>query len=205
LCRSRTRVDDPSVTGARRGCEERPGILIESIRQSPADDKAIAIRSSPVIDDGREATLRSNAHWLAFMTATTYGRSGTGEHTRKGLMALVVDKFSGDVAGASVAGHLRGEAKGCSTAAFQSPFPTAAREGHAAPGALTVHAPFATVIHHERACRAQFRGVFDLTYCNAAGRSLFTSGAPYFNPLPSRRADADRQDDEPTQRITPGC
>jgi ADP-heptose:LPS heptosyltransferase/GT2 family glycosyltransferase len=75
--------------------------------------------------------------------------------------------------------------------------------GHRA-GLLTVFTPYATLIHHELASRARMRDVFDLTHFDAAWKSLFAAGDPYFNPRLSRHADDYRPDDEPVQWVTPG-
>jgi ADP-heptose:LPS heptosyltransferase/GT2 family glycosyltransferase len=75
--------------------------------------------------------------------------------------------------------------------------------GHRA-GLLTVFTPYASLIHHELASRARMRDVFDLTHFNAAWKSLFAAGDPYFNPRLSRHADDYRPDDEPVQWVTPG-
>jgi ADP-heptose:LPS heptosyltransferase/GT2 family glycosyltransferase len=71
-------------------------------------------------------------------------------------------------------------------------------------GLLTVFTPYATLIHHELASRARMRDVFDLTHFNAAWKSLFAAGDPYFNPRLLRHADDYRPDDEPVQWVLPG-
>lgn len=71
-------------------------------------------------------------------------------------------------------------------------------------GLRTVFTPYATLIHHELASRATMKDVFDLTHFNAAWKTLFAAGDPYFSPLLSRHADDYRPDDEPVQWVTPG-
>jgi ADP-heptose:LPS heptosyltransferase/GT2 family glycosyltransferase len=71
-------------------------------------------------------------------------------------------------------------------------------------GLLTVFTPYATLIHYELASRANMKDVFDLTHFNAAWKTFFAAGDPYFNPRLSRHADDYRPDDEPVQWITPG-
>ncbi len=68
-------------------------------------------------------------------------------------------------------------------------------------GLLTVFTPFASLIHHELASRDRLKDVFDLTHFNAAWKSLFTAGDPYFNPRLSRHADDYRPDDEGVQTV----
>ncbi len=72
-------------------------------------------------------------------------------------------------------------------------------------GLLTVFTPYATLLHYELASRATMKDVFDLTHFNAAWKTLFAAGDPYFNPRLSRHADDYRPDDEPVQWVTPGA
>jgi len=72
-------------------------------------------------------------------------------------------------------------------------------------GLLTVFTPYASLIHHELASRAQMKDVFDLTHFNTAWKTLFAAGDPYFNPRLSRHADDYRPDDEPVQWVASGA
>jgi ADP-heptose:LPS heptosyltransferase/GT2 family glycosyltransferase len=72
-------------------------------------------------------------------------------------------------------------------------------------GLLTVFTPYATLIHYELASRANLKDVFDLTHFNAAWRTTFAAGDPYFNPRLSRHADDYRPDDEPVQWVVSGA
>jgi ADP-heptose:LPS heptosyltransferase/GT2 family glycosyltransferase len=72
-------------------------------------------------------------------------------------------------------------------------------------GLLTVFTPYATMIHHELASRARMKDVFDLTHFNAAWKTTFAAGDPYFNPRLSRHADDYRPDDEPVQWVVSGA
>jgi ADP-heptose:LPS heptosyltransferase/GT2 family glycosyltransferase len=72
-------------------------------------------------------------------------------------------------------------------------------------GLLTVFTPYATLVHYELASRANLKDVFDLTQFNAAWRSTFAAGDPYFNPRLSRHADDYRPDDEPVQWVVSGA
>ena len=49
------------------------------------------------------------------------------------------------------------------------------------------------------------KDVFDLTHFNAAWKTTFAAGDPYFNPRLSRHADDYRPDDEPVQWVVPGA
>ncbi len=71
-------------------------------------------------------------------------------------------------------------------------------------GLLTVFTPYATMIHHELASRAKMRDVFDLTHFNAAWKTVFAAGDPYFNPRLSRHADDFRPDEEAVQPVVSG-
>jgi O-antigen biosynthesis protein len=71
-------------------------------------------------------------------------------------------------------------------------------------GLLTVFTPYATLIHYELASRANLRDVFDMTHFNAAWKTMFAAGDPYFNPRLSRHADDYRPDDEPVQWVVSG-
>jgi ADP-heptose:LPS heptosyltransferase/GT2 family glycosyltransferase len=71
-------------------------------------------------------------------------------------------------------------------------------------GLLTVFTPYATLTHHELASRANLKDVFDLTHFNAAWKTTFAAGDPYFNPRLSRHADDYRPDDEPVQWVVSG-
>ena len=71
-------------------------------------------------------------------------------------------------------------------------------------GLLTVFTPYATMIHHELASRARMKDVFDLTHFNAAWKTTFAAGDPYFNPRLSRHADDFRPDEEAVQSVVPG-
>lgn len=72
-------------------------------------------------------------------------------------------------------------------------------------GLLTVFTPYATLIHYELASRANLKDVFDLTHFNAAWKTTFAAGDPYFNPRLSRHADDYRPDDEPVQWVVSGA
>ena len=72
-------------------------------------------------------------------------------------------------------------------------------------GLLTVFTPYATLIHYELASRANMKDVFDLTHFNAAWKTTFAAGDPYFNPRLSRHADDYRPDDEPVQWVVSGA
>jgi ADP-heptose:LPS heptosyltransferase/GT2 family glycosyltransferase len=71
-------------------------------------------------------------------------------------------------------------------------------------GLLTVFTPYASLIHYELASRAAMKDVFDLTRFNAAWKTVFAAGDPYFNPRLSRHADDYRPDDEPVQWVVSG-
>ncbi|MDR3533530.1 MAG: glycosyltransferase family 9 protein [Rhodopila sp.] len=71
-------------------------------------------------------------------------------------------------------------------------------------GLLTVFTPYATLTHHELASRANMKDVFDLTHFDAAWKTTFAAGDPYFNPRLSRHADDYRPDDEPVQWVVSG-
>ena len=53
-------------------------------------------------------------------------------------------------------------------------------------GLLTVFTPYATLTHYELASRANLKDVFDLTHFDAAWKTTFAAGDPYFNPRLSR-------------------
>ena len=72
-------------------------------------------------------------------------------------------------------------------------------------GLLTVFTPYATLIHYELASRANMKDVFDLTHFNAAWKTTFAAGDPYFNPRLSRHHDDYRPDDEPVQWVVSGA
>jgi ADP-heptose:LPS heptosyltransferase/GT2 family glycosyltransferase len=72
-------------------------------------------------------------------------------------------------------------------------------------GLLTVFTPYATLIHYELASRAKLKDVFDLTHFNAAWKTTFAAGDPYFNPRLSRHADDYRPDYEPVQWVVSGA
>ncbi|PPQ37663.1 glycosyltransferase family 9 protein [Rhodopila globiformis] len=72
-------------------------------------------------------------------------------------------------------------------------------------GLLAVFTPYASLIHYELASRAGLHDVFDLAQFNAAWKTAFAAGDPYFNPHLSRHADDYRPDDEPVQWIVPGA
>jgi ADP-heptose:LPS heptosyltransferase/GT2 family glycosyltransferase len=72
-------------------------------------------------------------------------------------------------------------------------------------GLLTVFTPYATLTHHELASRANLKEVFDLTHFNAAWKTTFAAGDPYFNPRLSRHYDDYRPDDEPVQWVVSGA
>ena len=72
-------------------------------------------------------------------------------------------------------------------------------------GLLTVFTPYATLIHYELASRANLKDVFDLTHFNAAWKTTFAAGDPYFSPRLSRHADDYRPDDEPVQWVVSGA
>jgi ADP-heptose:LPS heptosyltransferase len=71
-------------------------------------------------------------------------------------------------------------------------------------GFLTVFTPYASMIHHELASRARLKDVFDQTHFNAAWKTTFAAGDPYFNPRLSCHADDYRPDDEPAQWVVSG-
>ena len=71
-------------------------------------------------------------------------------------------------------------------------------------GLLTVFTPYASLIHYELASRAGMRDVFDQTQFDAAWKTTFAAGDPYFNPRLSRHADDYRPDDEPVQLVSCG-
>nr|WP_294520678.1 glycosyltransferase family 9 protein [uncultured Rhodopila sp.] len=71
-------------------------------------------------------------------------------------------------------------------------------------GLLTVFTPYASLIHYELASRAGMKDVFDLTHFDAAWKTTFAAGDPYFNPRLSRHADDYRPDDEPVQWVACG-
>jgi ADP-heptose:LPS heptosyltransferase/GT2 family glycosyltransferase len=71
-------------------------------------------------------------------------------------------------------------------------------------GLLTVFTPYATLTHYELASRANLKDVFDLSHFNAAWKTTFAEGDPYFNPRLSRHADDYRPDDEPVQWVVSG-
>jgi O-antigen biosynthesis protein len=72
-------------------------------------------------------------------------------------------------------------------------------------GLLTVYTPYATLTHYELASRASLKDVFDLSHFNAAWKTTFAAGDPYFNPRLSRHADDFRPDDEPVQWVVSGA
>jgi ADP-heptose:LPS heptosyltransferase/GT2 family glycosyltransferase len=72
-------------------------------------------------------------------------------------------------------------------------------------GLLTVYTPYATLIHHELASRANLKDVFNLTHFDKAWKTTFAAGDPYFNPRLSRHADDYRPDDEPVQWVVSGA
>jgi ADP-heptose:LPS heptosyltransferase/GT2 family glycosyltransferase len=72
-------------------------------------------------------------------------------------------------------------------------------------GLLTVYTPYATLTHYELASRANLKDVFDLSHFNAAWKTTFAEGDPYFNPRLSRHADDYRPDDEPVQWVVAGA
>ena len=72
-------------------------------------------------------------------------------------------------------------------------------------GLLTVFTPYASLTHYELASRANLKDVFDLTHFNAAWKTTFAAGDPYFNPRLSRHADDYRPDDEPVQWVVAGA
>jgi ADP-heptose:LPS heptosyltransferase/GT2 family glycosyltransferase len=72
-------------------------------------------------------------------------------------------------------------------------------------GLLTVYTPYATLTHYELASRASLKDVFDLSQFNAAWKTTFAAGDPYFNPRLSRHADDYRPDDEPVQWVVSGA
>jgi ADP-heptose:LPS heptosyltransferase/GT2 family glycosyltransferase len=72
-------------------------------------------------------------------------------------------------------------------------------------GLLTVFTPYASLIHYELASRAGMKDVYDLTHFNAAWKTTFAAGDPYFNPRLSRYADDYRPDDEPVQWVVSGA
>jgi ADP-heptose:LPS heptosyltransferase/GT2 family glycosyltransferase len=71
-------------------------------------------------------------------------------------------------------------------------------------GLLTVFTPYASLTHYELASRANLKDVFDLSHFNAAWKTTFAAGDPYFNPRLSRHADDYRPDDEPVQPVVSG-
>jgi len=72
-------------------------------------------------------------------------------------------------------------------------------------GLLTVYTPYATLTHYELASRANLKDVFDLSQFNAAWKTTFAAGDPYFNPRLSRHADDYRPDEEPVQWVVAGA
>jgi ADP-heptose:LPS heptosyltransferase/GT2 family glycosyltransferase len=72
-------------------------------------------------------------------------------------------------------------------------------------GLLTVFTPYATLTHYELASRANLKDVFNLTHFNAAWKTTFAQGDPYFNPRLSRHNDDYRPDDEPVQWVVSGA
>jgi ADP-heptose:LPS heptosyltransferase/GT2 family glycosyltransferase len=72
-------------------------------------------------------------------------------------------------------------------------------------GLLTVYTPYASLTHYELASRASLKDVFDLTHFNAAWKTTFAAGDPYFNPRLSRHNDDYRPDDEPVQWVVSGA
>lgn len=74
---------------------------------------------------------------------------------------------------------------------------------HAA-GLLTVYTPYATLIHHELASRAELKDVYDLSRFEARWGTLFAAGDPYFNPRLSRDTEAYEPDDEAEEVVHPG-
>ena len=72
-------------------------------------------------------------------------------------------------------------------------------------GLLTVYTPYAALTHYELASRANLKDVFDLSHFNAAWKTTFAAGDPYFNPRLSRHADDFRPDDEPVQWVVSGA
>ncbi|HEY0184231.1 MAG TPA: glycosyltransferase family 9 protein [Rhodopila sp.] len=72
-------------------------------------------------------------------------------------------------------------------------------------GLLTVFTPYARLTHFELASRANMKDVFDLTHFNAAWKTTFAAGDPYFSPRLSRHADDYRPDDEPVQWVVSGA
>ncbi len=72
-------------------------------------------------------------------------------------------------------------------------------------GLLTVFTPYATLVHHELASRAAMKDTYDLTHFNAAWKTTFAAGDPFFNPRLSRHADDYRPDDEPVQWVVSGA
>jgi ADP-heptose:LPS heptosyltransferase/GT2 family glycosyltransferase len=71
-------------------------------------------------------------------------------------------------------------------------------------GFATIFTPYASLIHHELASRARLKDEYDLSRFNAAWKTLYAAGDPYFNPRLSRHADDYRPDDEPVQTIVAG-
>ncbi len=71
-------------------------------------------------------------------------------------------------------------------------------------GLLTVFTPYATLMHHELASRADLKDVYDLTHFDRAWKTTFAAGDPYFNPRLSTQADDYRPDDEPVQWVVAG-
>ncbi len=71
-------------------------------------------------------------------------------------------------------------------------------------GLLTVFTPYATLVHYELASRSNMKDVYDLTHFNAAWKTVFAAGDPYFNPRLSRHDDDYRPDDEPVQWVVAG-
>lgn len=70
---------------------------------------------------------------------------------------------------------------------------------------LTVFTPYATLTHYELASRATLKDVYDLTHFDAAWKTTFAAGDPYFNPRLSTQTDDYRPDDEPVQWVVPGA
>ena len=71
-------------------------------------------------------------------------------------------------------------------------------------GLLTVYTPYASLIHYELASRASMKDVYDLTHFDAAWKTMFAAGDPYFNPRLSKQAADYRPDDEPVQWVVAG-
>jgi ADP-heptose:LPS heptosyltransferase/GT2 family glycosyltransferase len=71
-------------------------------------------------------------------------------------------------------------------------------------GLLTVYTPYASLVHHERTSRAVMDEAFDRRKFDAAWKTTFAAGDPYFSPRLSLQADAYCPDDEPAQWLVPG-